>query len=94
MPFNSALIGIGMPQWCSTDYGRTQFILLTPREREIVALIARDLTNAQIALSLGISARTADTHVSHILAKLSLARRADVAAWSHRQGWAVTDDAT
>jgi non-specific serine/threonine protein kinase len=54
---------------------------LTRREREIVALVARGLTNRAIAAELGIAERTADTHLSNILAKLGLRSRADVATW-------------
>ncbi|WP_172383300.1 LuxR C-terminal-related transcriptional regulator [Streptomyces sp. MNP-20] len=51
---------------------------LTPREREVAALVARGLSNREIAERLVISKRTADTHVERILAKLDLASRADV----------------
>jgi non-specific serine/threonine protein kinase len=53
---------------------------LTPREREVAELIARGLTNRQIAAQLFIAERTADTHVGHILAKLGCTSRAQVAA--------------
>jgi predicted ATPase/DNA-binding CsgD family transcriptional regulator len=53
---------------------------LTPREHEITKLIARGLTNQQIADRLCIARRTVDTHVSHILAKLDCANRSQVAA--------------
>ena len=56
--------------------------LLTAREREVAVLIARGLTNRQIAEALVISERTADTHVGNILGKLGLATRAQVAAWA------------
>jgi DNA-binding NarL/FixJ family response regulator len=60
--------------------------LLTPRESEVAVLIARGLTNRQIAEELIVSERTADTHVRNILGKLGLASRAQVAAWATRQG--------
>jgi non-specific serine/threonine protein kinase len=53
---------------------------LSPREREVAALIGTGQTNAQLAATLGMSARTADTHVGHILRKLGVGSRADVAA--------------
>src|SRR5581483_9891326 len=62
---------------------------LTPREREVAALLARGLTNRQIAEALVISERTADNHVSHILDKLGFASRAQVAAWAVAQGLAA-----
>jgi non-specific serine/threonine protein kinase len=55
---------------------------LTRREQEVAALLARGLTNRQIAVELTISERTAETHVSKILSKLSLTRRAQLTAWA------------
>jgi non-specific serine/threonine protein kinase len=57
---------------------------LTRREREVVTLIARGLTNAQIATVLIISERTVDTHAEHIRAKLDVRSRAEIAAWAAR----------
>ncbi|MFI7005512.1 LuxR C-terminal-related transcriptional regulator [Streptomyces sp. NPDC050145] len=53
---------------------------LTPREREVAVLIGDGLTNRQIAERLVISKRTADTHVEHILTKLGVASRVQIAA--------------
>ena len=55
--------------------------VLTPREREVVALIGRGLSNRQIAEALVISEATATVHVKHILAKLGFGSRVQVAAW-------------
>jgi DNA-binding CsgD family transcriptional regulator/membrane protein implicated in regulation of membrane protease activity len=55
---------------------------LTPREREVAALIARGMTNRQIATELVIAETTADRHVSNILGKLELATRSQVAVWA------------
>ncbi len=57
---------------------------LTPREREVAALIAEGLTNSQLAERLFISPKTAAVHVSNILMKLGLSGRAEVAAWAVR----------
>ena len=54
---------------------------LTTREFEIAGHIAEGLTNAAIAEELGLSPRTVGAHVEHILAKLGVARRAEIAAW-------------
>lgn len=54
---------------------------LSPREREVAALVARGFTNRQIATELVISERTADAHVAKILSKLGFGSRAQVAAW-------------
>ena len=59
---------------------------LTPREREVVALIAEGLTNAELAGRLYISPKTAAVHVSNVLAKLGMASRTEVAAWAIREG--------
>ncbi len=59
---------------------------LTPREREVAALIAEGLTNSQLAERLYISPKTAAVHVSNILMKLGLSGRAEVAAWAVRHG--------
>lgn len=53
---------------------------LTPREREVANLIGEGLTNRQIAERLVISKRTADTHVEHILTKLGVTSRTQIAA--------------
>jgi DNA-binding CsgD family transcriptional regulator len=55
--------------------------LLTRREDEIAVLVARGLTNRQIAALAHISERTVETHVQHILEKLGFAGRAQIAAW-------------
>ena len=55
---------------------------LTVREFEVARLISGGLTNGQIAAELSVSPKTISAHVEHILAKLSVARRAEVAAWA------------
>jgi DNA-binding NarL/FixJ family response regulator len=60
---------------------------LTPREREVVGLIARGLSNKRIALELGIAEKTVKTHVSSILGKLGLDDRTQVALHAVREGW-------
>ncbi len=57
---------------------------LTPREREVLALVADGRTNRQIAEALFISGKTASMHVSNILAKLGVANRGEAAAVAHR----------
>jgi DNA-binding NarL/FixJ family response regulator len=59
---------------------------LTPREREVLVLVASGLSNYEIARTLAISERTARTHVSSILAKLGLASRTQAALWAIRKG--------
>ncbi|WP_053734833.1 LuxR family transcriptional regulator [Nocardia sp. NRRL S-836] len=57
---------------------------LSPREAEVVELIAQALTNRQIASRLVLSERTVETHVRSVLAKLGLRSRTEIAAWSLR----------
>jgi serine/threonine-protein kinase PknK len=59
---------------------------LTRREREIATLVARGLTNRQIASELSISEHTASTHVARILKKLGLQSRAQMGSWLAEQG--------
>jgi predicted ATPase/DNA-binding CsgD family transcriptional regulator len=59
---------------------------LTPRERDVLRLLARRATDREIADALSISPRTAMHHVSHILIKLGVANRRDAAAWAVEHG--------
>jgi non-specific serine/threonine protein kinase len=78
--------------------GDTQVVLppspampLSPREREVAALIARGLSNREIARALVVTPRTADTHVMNIFTKLELHTRAQVAAWVVAHGLLAKD---
>lgn len=57
--------------------------MLTPREREVLALVAAGRSNRMIADELTISVKTASVHVSNILAKLDVSSRTQAAAWLH-----------
>jgi len=57
---------------------------LTPRERDVLALVASGRSNRQIAAELFISAKTASVHVSNILGKLGASSRGEAAATAHR----------
>jgi DNA-binding CsgD family transcriptional regulator len=59
---------------------------LTPREREVLTLVAEGLTNRQIGERLFMSEKTASVHVSRILAKLEVSGRAEAAAKATRMG--------
>ena len=59
---------------------------LSPREREVLALLAAGRSNQQIGSALGISARTAATHVANIYRKLQVNNRVDAARAAQRLG--------
>jgi DNA-binding NarL/FixJ family response regulator len=59
---------------------------LTPREREIVSLLAAGSTTREIAYELVISPRTVGTHVQHILGKLGVRNRGQAVALAFREG--------
>jgi DNA-binding CsgD family transcriptional regulator len=59
---------------------------LTPREVDVLGLLAQGKTNQEIAVELFIAERTASNHVSNILAKLNCGNRVEAAAFAHRHG--------
>ena len=59
---------------------------MTPREREILQLVALGQTDRDIGAHLFISHRTVERHVSNLLAKLGAARRGELAALAHKAG--------
>jgi NarL family two-component system response regulator LiaR len=64
---------------------------LTEREVEVLRLVAQGLSNDDIAGRLVVSERTVRTHVSHILDKLHLANRTQMALYAVREGIAKLD---
>jgi DNA-binding NarL/FixJ family response regulator len=60
---------------------------LTQREVEILALLARGLSNPAIGEQLFVSAKTVEHHVSSILGKLEVATRDEAVAEARRRGW-------
>jgi pimeloyl-ACP methyl ester carboxylesterase/DNA-binding CsgD family transcriptional regulator len=59
---------------------------LSPREREVLALVARGETNGQIAAALGLSINTVERHVSNLYRKIDVRGRAEATAWAIRNG--------
>ncbi|HEY6312172.1 MAG TPA: LuxR C-terminal-related transcriptional regulator, partial [Streptosporangiaceae bacterium] len=64
------------------DPNRSDQVPLTPRERQVAALVASGRTNRQIGRVLGISEKTAEVHLHHVMSKLDARSRAEVAAWA------------
>src|SRR5260221_3440519 len=59
---------------CSSD-------LITPREQQVAALVARGLSNRKIAEQLGVAQSTIQRHIVNILSKLHLESRVQIALW-------------
>jgi DNA-binding CsgD family transcriptional regulator len=72
----------GIAQLGGASPGKASSYALTIRERDILALISRGLSNKSIARSLDISPETVKTHVKHIFSKLAVGTRAEAACWA------------
>ncbi len=59
---------------------------LTPKEREVLKLLSKGLSNKQIAKTLDIAEKTVKVHVSHVLEKLELKGRTQAALWAKARG--------
>ena len=72
----------------SSERAARRLATLSPREREVVTAIAQGCTNAEIAVSLSMGLATVKAHVSHIMTKLELGNRTQIAMLAHDAGWA------
>jgi DNA-binding NarL/FixJ family response regulator len=70
----------------AADGERRAGAALTPREREVLSLIARGMPNKVIARELRVSEKTVKTHVSNLLGKLGLTDRTQAALYAVREG--------
>jgi predicted ATPase/DNA-binding NarL/FixJ family response regulator len=75
----AAAVGLGA---APVDADRSNQVPLTPRERQVAALVASGRTNRQIGRVLGISEKTAEVHLHHVMSKLDARSRAEVAVWA------------
>jgi DNA-binding NarL/FixJ family response regulator len=76
--------GIALDPGAEGPNGATPKIGLTPRELEVLRLVADGHSNREIAEKLFITAKTASVHVSNIMAKMDVASRGEAAAAAHR----------
>lgn len=65
---------------------RNRFDGLTPRERDIAALITQGKSNKEIAEALALSNRTVEAHISKVLSKLNFSSRSQIAVWAVEKG--------
>ncbi len=66
----------------ATDVATDGLDQLSPREREVMRLIARGYTYREVARDLVLSVKTVETHVSAVLRKLQLSNRHELAKWA------------
>ena len=79
------------PKEVKTVAMHKELLELTEREREVLELIARGLTNHEIAEKMVISEKTVKTHVSNLLDKLDLEDRTRAAIWALKHGLGAQD---
>jgi DNA-binding NarL/FixJ family response regulator len=86
--FSPRLAGFVLDAFAATDDPRAELALdpeldqLTPRERQVLRLIARGYSYRDIATELAISVKTVETHVSSVLRKLQLSNRHQLTTWA------------
>jgi DNA-binding CsgD family transcriptional regulator/tetratricopeptide (TPR) repeat protein len=85
---NRTRVSIEAPTRVALDESSAERLGLTPREAEVLALVAAGRTNRQIGDELYVSDKTASVHVSNILRKLGVNSRVDAAAVAQRLGMA------
>ena len=86
--FSPRLAGFVLDAFAETDDPRAELVLdpeldqLTPRERQVLRLIARGYSYRDIGSELAISVKTVETHVSSVLRKLQLSNRHQLSTWA------------
>lgn len=61
--------------------------ILTPREKEVLLLVAEGMTNKDVAVELSLSESTVKIHIQHVLKKLNLKGRVQAAVYAMERGW-------
>lgn len=74
-----------------SDLDRERLERLTERERDVLWLMARGMTNSEVADTLSIGDATTKTHVSRVLAKLSVKHRVQAVIYAFHSGFATSD---
>ncbi|HYJ75902.1 MAG TPA: AAA family ATPase, partial [Kineosporiaceae bacterium] len=92
-PLREALDALARRARLDLGGGPATSTILTPREQEVMRLVAQGLTNRQIGRRLFISEKTASVHVSNVLAKLGAGGRTEAVAIAHRRGLLVDEAA-
>lgn len=88
----SGILGLALKQSSSTtaeDKDLTVLERLTPREREVFALLPSGFSNRELAVKLGISSGTVKIHVERVLSKLNLRDRTQAAVKAYELGYRV-----
>lgn len=67
--------------------GRAMLARLSPREHDVVRLVASGMTNDEIGAELGIGAKTVETHLARLFERLEIASRTELAMRAVREGW-------
>ncbi len=82
-----------MPNPCCPKCGtEISWWILTVREREVLKLIALGYSNAEISAQLNIGYKTVETHLYHLLEKLEIKGRVNLALWAIGTGLITTED--
>jgi DNA-binding NarL/FixJ family response regulator len=68
-------------------HGRSAFVALRPREREIVKLLVAGMSNDEIGGALGISPKTVEAHLSRLYQRAGVMTRLELAVLADREGW-------
>jgi len=78
-----------LPDQARQTTSRSTAVMLTPREREILQLVAEGYSNAQLARMLWVSLETIKFHLSNIYEKLEVSNRTEATRWAHIHGVAL-----